>query len=584
MLQLKESHFLKLLWTQAGDEGARLVAACLASGVMQGLAVFTVLHGLEQLSGDGIRFHTFLAFLLCLGSFYFLFRYITGRSAQIALRGIMEWRMRIATKLRGIPLLEYERLDKGRIQAALLDGRDMVVEAARMLMASAANTVMILVACVKMATVSLAGTLGVFAFMTMGLLVFLRLINSVQAQMGPAMQADMRFSGSLRDLHEGLQQLKVHKPKTTDLFGGQIIPGLDAASDARARTEQRHALGISFFAMFNLLILGLVLFLMPGFLGIEPEETSTLLVLCMFSLSPLISLVTFVPLMTKVEMNLQELASVEARLDAVTEPFERQGVEARWQHADPDVPGFESLAMRDIRFDYHDPNGMRVFGIRVDRFTLRKGELVFIRGGNGSGKSTFMKVLSGLYTPQTGDIHLNGALVSDMHMEAYRNLFTVVPTDYHLFPRPLGLHVSAERLHRVLRTMRMETKVHLLEDGSFSTLDLSAGQRKRLALACALLEGREVYLFDEVAADFDPAFRRYFYEELLPGITRQGGTVLAISHDDRYFHVADRVLTMREGAFADAAPDAATGGRDATGETGDTAGTGGTGETGGGTA
>lgn len=553
MLQLKESHFLKLLWTQAGDEGPRLVAACLASGVMQGLAVFTVLQGLEQLSDDGIRFHTFLAFMVCLGSFYFLFRYITGRSAQIALRGIMEWRMRIATKLRGISLLEYEKLDKGRIQAALLDGRDMVVEAARMLMASAANTVMILVAFIKMASVSIAGTLGVFVFMTMGLLVFLRLINSVQAQMGPAMQADMRFSGNLRDLQEGLQQLKLHKPKTSDLFGGQIIPGLDAASDARAVTEQRHALGISFFAMFNLLILGLVLFLMPGILGLEPTDTSTLLVLCMFSLSPLISLVTFVPLMTKVELNLQELAGVEARLDAVAEPCELPGVEARWQHADPTVPPFDSLTMHDVRFDYHDPNGLRVFGIRVGEFTLSKGELVFIRGGNGSGKSTFMKVLAGLYAPQTGDIRLNGVPVCDMHMEAYRNLFTSVPTDYHLFSRPLGLHVSPERLQEVLRTMRIETKVHLLEDGSFSTLNLSAGQRKRLALACALLEGREVYLFDEVAADFDPVFRRFFYEELLPGLTRQGGTVLAISHDDRYFHVADRVLTMREGTFADTA-------------------------------
>lgn len=577
MLQLKESHFLKLLWTQAGDEGTKLAAACLASGVMQGLAVFTVLQGLEQLSGDGIRFHTFLAFLVCLASFYYLFRYITGRSAQIALRGIMEWRMRIATKLRGVSLLEYEKLDKGRIQASLLDGRDMVVEAARMLVAAAANTVMIVVASVKMLTVSLVGALGVFAFMTMGVLVFLRLIYNVHAQMGPAMQADMRFSGSLRDLHDGLQQLKVHKPKTTELFGAQIIPNLDIASDARAATEQRHAFGISFFAMFNLLILGLVLFLMPGFLGLEPEDTSTLLVLCMFSLSPLISLVTFVPMMAKVEMTLQELAGVEAGLDAVTEPFEREGVETRWQHADPVVPRFASLDMRDVRFDYRDPNGMRVFGIRVDEFVLNRGELVFIRGGNGSGKSTFMKVLSGLYTPQAGDIHLNGALVSDMHMEAYRNLFTVVPTDYHLFPRPLGLHVTAERLHEVLRTMRMETKVHLREDGSFSTLDLSAGQRKRLALACALLEGREVYLFDEVAADFDPGFRRYFYEELLPGITAKGGTVLAISHDDRYFHIADRVLTMREGTFAENgagnAPKEAdrpggAGGTDRTGKTG----------------
>ena len=121
-------------------------------------------------------------------------------------------------------------------------------------------------------------------------------------------------------------------------------------------------------------------------------------------------------------------------------------------------------------------------------------------------------------------------------MEVYRNLFTVLPTEYHLFSRPLGLKVNAEQLDAVLRTVRIDTKVHLLEDGSFSTLDLSAGQRKRLALACALLEQRGVYLFDEVAADFDPVFRRYFYEELLPSIIKKGGTILAVSHDDRYFH------------------------------------------------
>jgi hypothetical protein len=281
MLQLKESLFLTLLKEQAGDEGKKLVAACMASGIMQGLAVFSVLQGLQQLSGDGLEFHTFLAFLVCLASFYFLFRYITGRSAQIALRGIMEWRMRIAAKLRGVSLLDYEKLDKNRIQASLLDGREMVVEAARMLVAAAANAVMIVLSFMKMATVSLAGTLGVFIFLAIGLWVFLGLINSVHARLGPAMQADQRFSASLRDLYAGLMQLKMHKPKTTALFGEQIIPDLDAASEARDATEQRHALGISFFAMFNLLILGLILFLMPGILDLEPSDTSSLLVLCM---------------------------------------------------------------------------------------------------------------------------------------------------------------------------------------------------------------------------------------------------------------------------------------------------------------
>ena len=232
MLSLFQSHFFKLLQEQAGEQTTKITAACIASGVLQGLAVFTVLQGLEQLSGDGIRFHTFLAFLICLGGFYFLFRYITGEAALIALQGIMKWRMRIATKLRAVSLEKYEQFDMTRIQAALLDGREMVVEAARMLAASVANSIMIVVAVTKMFSVSVSGSIGVITCMTLGLLFFLRLAKSVYALMRPAMHADTQFSASLRDLQGGLQQLKQHKPKTTDLFQKQIIAALDSASYA----------------------------------------------------------------------------------------------------------------------------------------------------------------------------------------------------------------------------------------------------------------------------------------------------------------------------------------------------------------
>lgn len=551
MLQLKQSHFFRMLWKQAGAEGPKLIAACLAAGLMQGLAVFSVLQGLEQMFADGIRFHTFLAFLVCLGIFYRLFRYMTERASLIALSGVMEWRMRVATKLRGVYQLEYAKLDKGEVQSALLDQREMVVEATRMLMASAASSVMILVAFVKMFAVSFLGTVAVISFLGLGLFTFLRLVHSVYAFMDAARKAEMDFSACLRDLQDGLRQLKLHKPKTTDLFTGQIIPGLDRASSARESTERRHGKAISFFAVFNLLMLGLVLFLLPGFLGLDSSTTSTLLILSMFCLSPMMSLVSFVPMLTKVEMNLQELTLFESRLDAIAEPFENEGVEARWQHPDPKVPAFESLVLRDVRFDYFDRQGLRLFGVYVEEFSLQRGELVFIRGGNGSGKSTFMNVLAGLYLAQSGELFLNGRPLSDVGMEAYRNLFTLLPTDFHLFSRPLGVDASARRMNKVLELMRIDSKVRLEPDGSFSTLDLSAGQQKRLALACALLEDREVYLLDEVAADFDPGFRKFFYEELLPDLKREGCTILAISHDDRYFHVADRVLSMRDGMFTE---------------------------------
>jgi putative ATP-binding cassette transporter len=549
MISWKDSRFFTLLDNQAGAERSRLVLACMAAGLMQGLAVFSVLHGLEQMFDDGIRVHTFLAFLLCLGIFYKLFRYMTERAALLALGGVMDWRMRIATKLRGIGPLEYEKIDRGLIQSVLLDEGEMVVEATRMLMASAASTIMIVVAFVKMFSVSLAGGLCVIAFMGLGLYAFLRLVHGVYSFMETAQKREKDFSASLRDLQDGLRQLKLHKPKTTDLFAQSIIPGLSGSKEARTATERRHGLAISFFAVFHLLILGMILFLMPGFLGLDATSTSTLLVLSMFCLSPMMSLVGFVPMLTKVEMSLGQMAMLEEILDKATEEFEREGVRQRWQHPDPKVPEFASLSLRDVRFDYFDRHGARLFGIRVDDFSLSRGELVFVRGGNGSGKSTFMNVMSGLYPAQSGEFFLNEVPLADVGLESYRNLFAVLPTDFHLFKRPLGIDASPRRMAKVLETMRISSKVRLEEDGSFSTLELSAGQRKRLALACALLEDRDILLLDEVAADFDPGFRRFFYEELLPDLKDQGKTILAISHDDRYFHVADRVLVMRDGAF-----------------------------------
>ncbi len=551
MLQFTRSHFFTLLRTEAGPEGSRLVGACLAAGVTQGLAVFSVLQGLEQMFDDGIRFHTFLAFLLCLGLFYGLFRYVTARAAVIALRGVMGWRMRIATKLRAVNQLEFGKLDKAVVQSALLDERELVVEASRMLMASAVNTVMIVVAFAKMFTVSFVGAMAVIAFLGLGLFLFLRLVHGVYAFMEAARRAELDFAASLRDLQGGLRQLKQHKPKTTDLFSGQIIPGLDRVTAAREATERGHGKGISFFAVFNLLILGMVLFLMPGFLDMDASTTSTLLILSMFCLTPLISLVSFVPMLTKVEMSLHELTSFESRLDEIVEPCELEGMHARWQHSDPRTPAFESLRLRDVRFDYVDRQGTRQFGVAVDDFCLNRGEIVFVRGGNGSGKSTFMNMVAGLYPTQGGGIFINDVPLADLNMEAYRNLFALLPSDFHLFGRPLGVNASEERVTEVLSLMRIDSKVRLEPDGTFSTLDLSAGQRKRLALACALLEGRDVYLLDEVAADFDPGFRKFFYEELLPELKRSGHTILAISHDDRYFHVADRVLAMCDGRFVE---------------------------------
>jgi putative ATP-binding cassette transporter len=179
---------------------------------------------------------------------------------------------------------------------------------------------------------------------------------------------------------------------------------------------------------------------------------------------------------------------------------------------------------------------------------LHPGECVFLIGGNGSGKTTLAKLLTGLYFPDAGEIRLDGRPVGEAERESYRQLFSTVFSDFHLFERLHGIEASRTDgpARQYLERFHLERKVRI-EGGAFSTLDLSQGQRKRLALLAAYLEDRPIYLFDEWAADQDPAFKEIFYRQLLPELKARGKAAIVISHDDRYFGVADRVVKLEDG-------------------------------------
>ena len=210
--------------------------------------------------------------------------------------------------------------------------------------------------------------------------------------------------------------------------------------------------------------------------------------------------------------------------------------------------------MRNIVFRYVDKSSEAVFQVGPVDFTLRAGELVFITGGNGSGKSTFLKVLAGLYQPDSGEITLDGVRVDDSTRDAYRALIAAIFVDYHLFQRLYGIaDPDPAELDRLLTQFRLRDKTRLT-DGEFRTLDLSGGQRKRLALIVSLLEKRPILLLDEWTADQDPEFRRKFYDDLLPALKQAGETVVVITHDDRYLDELDlpaRRLRMDEGRFVE---------------------------------
>ena len=142
----------------------------------------------------------------------------------------------------------------------------------------------------------------------------------------------------------------------------------------------------------------------------------------------------------------------------------------------------------------------------------------------------------------------NGKALGTDDRDDYRQLFTTVFADYYLFDDLLKAETVPAEAERYLERLEVAHKVSI-KDGGFTTTDLSSGQRKRLALMAAWLEGRPILVFDEWAADQDPAFRQIFYTELLPDLRRLGKTIVVISHDDRYFGSADQLVRLRHGCI-----------------------------------
>jgi putative ATP-binding cassette transporter len=205
--------------------------------------------------------------------------------------------------------------------------------------------------------------------------------------------------------------------------------------------------------------------------------------------------------------------------------------------------------MKQVEFTYDggDPT-TAAFSLGPLDFHVRPGELVFVVGGNGSGKSTFLKVLTGLYPPHQGEIWLGGPRVSDRTREWYREHFSVVFADCFVFDTLLGLSAAGTDVaaSHYLQLLQLDHRVRLRGD-EFSTTALSQGQRKRLALLTAYLEDRPFYVFDEWAADQDPQYKDVFYSKLLPDLRQRGKAVVVITHDDRYFHLSDRIVKLEEG-------------------------------------
>jgi putative pyoverdin transport system ATP-binding/permease protein len=217
------------------------------------------------------------------------------------------------------------------------------------------------------------------------------------------------------------------------------------------------------------------------------------------------------------------------------------------QTPNPD-PLWHRLDLVNVTHVYRQDGGDQEFQLGPINLTFYPGEWVFLIGGNGSGKTTLAKLLMGLYEPESGEIRIDGKLVTNDERDTYRQRFSAVFYDFYLFERLFGVEAKDldAKSQKYLELLQLSHKLRI-RDGKLSTIDLSQGQRRRLALLSAYLEDRPIYIFDEWASDQDPTFKQFFYYHLLPELTARGKTVVVISHDDTYYSLADRLIKLESG-------------------------------------
>jgi putative ATP-binding cassette transporter len=359
-------------------------------------------------------------------------------------------------------------------------------------------------------------------------------------------EQDLLFN-HFRSLTEGVKELKLHYQRRQDFLTEDLQT---TATNFRRYNTQ----GLTLFAttdswgkLIFFLAVGSMLFVLPNLIPLTPQTLSGYILTFTYLIEPMDSIVSKLPLLSKANVALQKIEALGFSLASRAESVSGRGLSA--EMVPPELKSsWQHLELKDVTHSYRSEQEDINFTLGPINLTLEPSELVFIIGGNGSGKSTLAKLITGLYIPEAGEIWVDKQPINQQNREWYRQHFSVVFSDFYLFERLLGFDNTDldTQAQDYLRQLQLDRKVNV-EHGKLSTTALSQGQRKRLTLLTAYLEDRPIYLFDEWAADQDPMFKEIFYTQFLPKLRDQGKTILVISHDDRYFYLADRIIKLDYG-------------------------------------
>lgn len=535
------------------------------------IPIVLVISILSGLANTGLLFIITTAFFSTIGMGYllyyfvllFLLSYMGRKIVQTKLIKIsnniaLDLRIDLINKIFSTRYQHFEKIQDGRIFTTINGDTGVLSNSAGMVVGFITSVITALSAFIYMATISPLSTLVVVLTVSFVIVYFRLVAKKSRVYMEEARDIANVYMGLLNSLIKGFKELSIHRHKKYE-FREDII------GSTRIHCEKSIMAGIKFLnanilgSSVFMIILGILSIVISRLVtGVSLVTLISFVMVILFLLSPIRQILGAIPQLTAIKVAWDRIKGFVKDLDTdggkdpvkefIKNLDRAEKKEVIHLEEIRDLPQqVRNFKVEGLRYQYksNDENGEKGFSVGPIDFEINSGEILFVIGGNGSGKTTLAKLLTGLYIPDAGIVKVND---KPMDNDKLGEFFSAIFSNYHLFKKLYDIELSNKKndIREFLKILRLDKKVGIKE-GQYTTLDLSGGQRKRLALFQCYLEDCPIYLFDEMAADQDPEFRKFFYRELLMEMKRKGKIVIAITHDDHYFDVADKIIKLDMG-------------------------------------
>ncbi|MBK5969269.1 MULTISPECIES: ATP-binding cassette domain-containing protein [Thiorhodovibrio] len=527
----------------------RTLRALIRVNLLMGLAwlvlLFATMAALDATQADGRIALIYLLVALILVVFG---RWHSMLSARFAIDIITQTNVRIAECLLRLSFADYERLDRPALLALISEDSRLALDGLYAITGFIALFMLQMAFLLYLAFLSPGLFLLSVGFLGTIYLAVFWLMYRILRMEDAISKMDGRLYRGLSGQLFGFKELRLHQPKQRAFMQTEIEPPIRQMQGER--TREKFFLSLLFLISDSALLLfaGIFIVFVPLFV---PDMAK------LAARSGLV--VLFFPMAMFMELpTVSRAAFAFGRLDTALRRLENLAARNAIPQADTDAQAWPSGAPPTLRaeglaYQYPDHGGEAGFAFGPMDLTIEPGTITFLVGGNGSGKSTCLKLLIGLYQPSNGTLLLDERPVD---MAGYRRLFATVFVDSYLFQHVLGVgELDEGRVNRLLDTWGIGHKTRF-QRGRFTNIDLSTGQKKRVAMVAALLEDKPFLVLDEWAADQAPEFRAWFYQHFLPEMRALGKTIVVASHDEQFFAIADQVLVFEDGRLRGSQPPA----------------------------